>query len=210
MRSRAAEEASEAPSGRQDLTINKQKIFRVLDHRMQSVATLNWALAIRSRWEVAPPIAVHIDGKLTLEGNLNAITNPILEVGLVHCRALLEFLGLCDEKCSLSQIKKRRPTDVGVEHFKNASGPLSMLPPGIAVSRYGGDADEAERALLRVFRLTNKGLAHSTSEMIEEPADFDLIEIASLGVPALMVSYFYTPLGLPGPDPRISTRPRDE
>lgn len=177
---------------------------------MQSVATLYWALAIRSRWEVAPPIAVHIDGKLMLEGNLNAITNPMLEVGLIHCRALIEFLGLRDERGSLSQIKKRRPTDVGIEHFENDRGPLIMLPPGIAVSRYGGDADEAERALLAVFRLTNKGLAHSTAEVIEDSADFDLIEIASLGVPALMVSYFYTPLGLPCPDPRISTRPTDE
>lgn len=190
--------------------VDEQKILRLLDHRMQSVATLNWALATRSQWNAAPPIAVHIDGELRLEGNLNAITNPMLEVGLVHCRALLEFLGLCDEKDSLGQIKKRRPSDIGVEHFKNASGPLPVLSPKIAVSRYGGDQDEAERALLRVFRLTNKGLAHSTSGMIEDPADFDLIEIASVGVPALMVSYFYTPLGLPRPAPRISTRPRDE
>ncbi|QGG90655.1 hypothetical protein GH983_09335 [Agrobacterium sp. MA01] len=192
------------------MTFDTEKYLRHLDHRMQSVATLNWALTIRSQWQAAPPIAVHIDGKLTLEGNLNAITNPMLEVGLVHCRALMEFLGLCDEKGSLSQIKKRRPSDIGVEHFKNASGPLPMLSPGVAVSRYGGDADEAERALLSVFRMTNKGLAHSTSGMIEDPADFDLVEIASAGVPSLMVSYFYTPLGLPRPDSRISTRPRDE
>ncbi len=190
--------------------LDEQKTFRLLDHRMQSVATLNWALAMRSQWQAAPPITVHVDGKLTLEGNLNAITNPMLEVGLVHCRALLEFMGLCDEKGSLGQIKKRRPTDVGMEQFRNASGPLPMLSRSVAVSRYGGDAVEAERALLRVFRLTNKGLAHSTSGLIGDPADFDLIEIASVGVPALMVSYFYTPLGLPRPESRISTRPRDE
>lgn len=186
--------------------LDEQKILRVLDHRMQSVASLNWALATRSQWAAAPPIAVHIDGKLTLEGNLNAITNPMLEVGLVHCRALLEFLGLCDEKGSLSQIKKRRASDIGVEQFKNAGGPLPMLSPEIAVSRYGGGPAAAERALLRVFRLTNKGLAHSTDGMVEDQADFELIEIASVGVPSLMVSYFYTPLGLPRPDTRITTR----
>ncbi|WP_454849732.1 hypothetical protein [Rhizobium binxianense] len=187
---------------------DEQKAIRLLDHRMQSVAILNWALGLRSQWEKAPSIAVLVDGKLTLEGNLNAITNPMLEAGLIHCRALLEFLGLCEEKGSLSQIKKRRPNDVGVEHFSNPSGPLTMLPPDIAVSRYG-DRAEAESALLRVFRLTNKGLAHSTSGMIDDPADFNLIEIASRGVPALMVSYFYTPLGLLRPRPRISTHPRD-
>jgi hypothetical protein len=186
--------------------MNEQKILRLLDHRMQSVATLNWAMETRAQWETAPPIAVHIDGKLRLEGNLNAITNPMLEVGLVHCRAPLEFLGLCEKDGSLGQIKKPRPTDVGVEHFKNASGPLPMLSAGTAASRYGGDDDEAERALLRVFRLTNKGLAHSTSGMIEDQADFEPVQIASVGALSLMVSYFYTPLGLPRPDTRITTR----
>lgn len=143
--------------------LDEQKVLRLLDHRMQAVATLNWALATRSQWEAAPAIAVHIDGKLRLEGNLNAITNPMLEAGLIHCRALLEFLGLCEKDGSFGQIKKRRPTDVGVEQFSNTNGLLQMLSPGIAVSRYGGDPAEAERALLRVFRLTNKGLAHSIS-----------------------------------------------
>lgn len=186
--------------------LDQQQLLRLLDHRMQAVATLNWALATRSQWEAAPPIAVHIDRKLRLEGNLNAITNPMLEAGLIHCRALLEFLGLCEKGGSLSQIKKRRPSDIGVEQFSNTNGPLPMLSPAIAAGRYGGDAAEAERALLRVFRLTNKGLAHSTSGMIDDPADFELIEIASRGVPSLMVSFFYTPLGLPQPDTRITTR----
>lgn len=88
--------------------------MRLLDHRMQSVATLNWALRLRSEWDKAPSITVFVDGKLTLEGNLNAIINPILEVGLVHCRAMLEFLGLCDISGALGQIKKRRKGDLVV------------------------------------------------------------------------------------------------
>lgn len=189
-------------------TFDRQEILRLLDHRMQSVATLNWALLERARWSAAPPVAVHIDGKLMLEGNLNAITNPMLEAGLVHCRALLEFMGLCERRGALAQIRERRPGDIGIELFENSCGPLKKLPPVTAVSRYKGSAVEAERALLRVFRLTNKGIAHCTSEMIDDPANFELTEIASVGVPALMVSYFYTPLGLPKPDTGISTRPR--
>jgi hypothetical protein len=72
---------------------DEQKIKRLLDHRMQSVATLNWVLDLKSRWDEVPAIAVYIDGRLQIEGNLHAITNPMLEVGLVHCRALLEFPG---------------------------------------------------------------------------------------------------------------------
>jgi hypothetical protein len=37
---------------------------------------------------------IYADGKLIADGNLNGFINPAIEAGLVHCRALLEFLGL--------------------------------------------------------------------------------------------------------------------
>ncbi|WP_445221479.1 hypothetical protein ACKWRH_16805 [Bradyrhizobium sp. Pa8] len=188
--------------------IDDQRMMHLLAHRMQSVAMLNWALELTSNLREEPPIAVYIDGKLMIEGNLNAITNPIMEVGLVHCRALLEFLGLCESKGSLGQ-KERRKTDVGVEHFRNAAGPLKKVEPEIALSRYEGDRAEAEKALVAVLHVTNKGLAHNTMDLIESPEGAKLVEIASRGVPALMVSYFYTPLGLPKPDSWITTRRRE-
>ncbi len=195
------------------MIFDKQKTVRMLGHRFQSVETLTWAIHLRSKWVEAPNISVDIDGKLTLEGNLNAITNPMQEAGLVHCRALLEFLGLRDKSGSLVQITKRRykdpdGDDIGVEHFGNTSGPLPKVSPENAVSGFGGDPAEAKKALLKVFQLTNKRLAHSTSEMSDDPADIKLIEIASRGVPALMISSFYRPLGLPRPARIISTRPR--
>lgn len=190
---------------------DEQKVKRLLAHRMQSVTTLNWALDLRSRWSEAPPIAVYIDGKLQIEGNLGAITNPMLDVGLVHCRALLEFLGLCNRNGSLAQIKdkERHKTDVGVEHFRNADGPLKKVEPEVALSRYEGNKAEAEKALLTILHVTNKGLAHNTMDLIEDPEGGKFIEIASRCVPALMVSYFYAPLGLPKPNSWITTRPRE-
>lgn len=188
---------------------DEQKIKYLLDHRMQSVTMLRWAFDLRSRWCEAPAIAVYIERKLTVEGSLDAITNPMLEVGLVHCRALLEFLGLCDIKGSLGQIKDRRKTDVGVEHFQNAAGPLKKVDPDVALSRYDGERAEAEKALVAVLHVTNKGIAHNTMDLIEGPGGARLVEIASRGVPALMVSYFYTPLGLQKPNPWITTRPRE-
>lgn len=189
--------------------IDEQKIKRLLDHRMQSVATLNWALDLTSSLREEPPITVYIDGKLRIEGNLNAITNPMLEVGLVHCRALLEFLGLRNKNGLLGQIKRRRDSDVGVEHFRNAVGPLKKVEPEVALSRYEGDRTEAEKALVAVLHVTNKGLAHNTMDLVESPEGARFIEIASRGVPSLMVSYFYTPLGLSKPDSKIRTRSRE-
>ena len=182
------------------------KIKRMLDHRMHSVAALNWALDFRSQWKEVPSIEVYIDGKLRIDGNLNAITNPTLEVGLVHCRALLEFLGLRDDNGTLSQIKKRHRGDVGIEHFKNANGPLKKVDPKAALNRYKGERSEAEEALLQILHVTNKGLAHNTQDLIESPEQSRLIEIACHGIPALMISYFYTPLGLYPPASQITVR----
>jgi hypothetical protein len=182
---------------------------KLIPYRMQAVDTLNYALRLRSIWSDAPSMTMHINGKQVMEGNLNAFTNPAIEAGLVHCRALLEFLGLCEKDGSLSNRKRRQPGDVGIEHFLNTDGPLKMVDPEIALSRYEGGQDEAEKALLTVFHLTNKGLAHITADLADHPEHGRLIEIASRGIPALVISYLYTPLGLAAPSYKITSRPRD-
>jgi hypothetical protein len=182
---------------------------KLIPYRMQAVDTLNYALRLRSIWSDAPSMTMHINGKQVMEGNLNAFTNPAIEAGLVHCRALLEFLGLCEKDGSLSNRKRRQPGDVGIEHFRNTDGPLKMVGPEIVLSRYEGGQDEAEKALLTVFHLTNKGLAHITADLADHPEHGRLIEIASRGIPALVISYLYTPLGLAAPSYKITSRPRD-
>jgi hypothetical protein len=182
---------------------------KLIPYRMQAVDTLNYALRLRSSWSDAPLMTIHVDGKQVMEGNLNAFTNPAIEAGLVHCRALLEFLGLCEKDGSLSNRKKRQPSDVGIEHFKNADGSLKMVDPEQAVSRYEGDQEEAEKALLTVFHITNKGLAHITADLAAHPAHARLLETASRGIPALVISYLYTPLSLVAPSYKITSRPRE-
>lgn len=181
---------------------------RLIPYRMHAVETLNYALRLRSSWVDAPPMTMHVNGEQVMEGNLNAFTNPAIEAGLMHCRALLEFLGLNDWKGKLGKRQGRQPGDVGIERFSNAHGPLSMVDPEQALSKYGGSRDEAETALLAIFHITNKGLAHITTDLRKHPEEGDLIEIASRGVPSLVVSYLYTPLGLPAPNYKINSRSR--
>jgi hypothetical protein len=187
---------------------------RVLDeempYRMQAVATLNLALRLRSRWNDAPPMTIYADSKIVIEGNLNAFTNPAIEAGAIHCRALLEFLGLGEKNGALSKRNGRRPTDIGIEHFHNTRGPLPMLEPEVAVSRYDGGVEEAEKALLSVLHLTNKGLAHITRDLREHPEQGRWLEIVSRGVPSLIVSYLYTPLGLSAPSYKPISRLNSE
>ena len=102
----------------------------IIPYRMQAVDTLIMALRLAARWSHPPPLEIHVDAKLQVEGNLYAFTNPAIEVGLVHCRALLEFLGLIANKNGrIVNIDRRRSSDVGIERFSNASGHLSMVNP---------------------------------------------------------------------------------
>ena len=185
-------------------------LYEILPYRMYAVATLNRALQLRAKWSDAPSMTIYVDGKLEIEGNFDAFANPAIEAGLVHCRALLEFLGLCSRNAVLSNIEKRHRGDVGIEHFENAAGPLKMVDPGAVLKHYNGGQAEAEKALLCVFHVANKGLAHTTQDLKDHPEQGALLEIASRGVPSLVVSHLYTPLGIPAPDYNITSRLRDD
>ena len=186
---------------------------RLIPYRLHAVSTFNFAVRLRSSWVGPKPMKIYFDGKLAIDGNSNAFTNPVIETGVVHCRALLEFLGLSlstrgDPKI-VNRLRKRTD-DVGIEDFSNASGPLPMVTPDQAVSRYSGGKDEAERALITVFHTANKGLAHVTTGFIESLEQATLLEIASRGVPSLVISHLYTPLGLPAPEYELQCRRPDD
>jgi len=186
-------------------------LHEIIPYRMQAVATLNLATRLRMKWpNDPPPLEILVNGKLQVEGNLHAFTNPAIEAGLVHCRALLEFLGLTASKSGrIVKVNGRRPTDIGLEHFSNASGRLPIVEPDAAFSRYDGGKVEAENALLAVFQITNKGIAHVTQDIKDNPDHGRLIEIASRGVPSLLVSYLYNPLGVIAPDYKLTHRTRN-
>ncbi|MCU0884839.1 MAG: hypothetical protein MUC44_07800 [Beijerinckiaceae bacterium] len=192
------------------------KVKSLLDYRMQAVFGLMWALELRSCWDRAPPFSILVNERLIVEGNLSAITNPMMEAGFLHCRALLEFLGLqASEKgnagsVKLVELKKRRNDDVGIEHFKNADGPLKILSPHVALSRYRGPAEDAEKSFLSIFKIANKHLLHNTTAFFDDDDNPHGVNVAVHGIPALMKSYFYTPLGLLPPTPWITVRSREE
>jgi hypothetical protein len=185
-------------------------LHRLIPYRLSAVETLGLVLRQGEIWSGAKPLQLFIDSKLVIEGNSNAFTNPVVESGIIHCRALLEFLGLSMSRAgALENLHRpRRSDDVGIEHFSTSSGPLPMVPPSSALSRWPGGPAEAEQALLSVFRTASKGLAHFTSAFVATPDEAYRIEIATRGIPALVVSYLYTPLGLQPPQSQVKFRAR--
>jgi len=182
---------------------------RFIPHSLGAVEALNVALRLQTNWGDAQPMKILINDELTIEGNSNAFTNAAIEAGVIHGRALLEFLGLTSSSSRLQNITRpRKRDDIGIEHFENATGFLTRVSPAQVLSHYPGSAAEAEQALLSVFRIANKGLAHLTSSFLASSEETRLLEIASRGIPALVVSYLYTPLNRPAPASQVSSRPR--
>ena len=83
-------------------------IEKLIPYRLGAINSLTHALRLRDAFGSPKTIEIYFDRKLTIVGNSNAYTNPVIESGLVHCRALLEFLGLCYTKNGLGNIVKRK------------------------------------------------------------------------------------------------------
>ncbi len=181
---------------------------RAIPYSLTAVSTLAIAFAYAAYWDAPRRMEIYFDGRLSVEGTSNTFVSLSVESGLMHCRALLEFLGLCLRGENLANVQSRRLDDVGIELFSNSMGPLKMVTPLEAISHYGGQAAEVERALVTVFHVTNKGFAHFTTGLNASLATGDALEIAARGVPSLVVNHLYVPLGLLAPDFEVKGRVR--
>lgn len=191
-----------------------QELFvdKILPYRLESTSILNLALRCVIKWDKPKPLEIKFDGKTYIHGLSTAFTNPVIEAGVIHCRVLLEFLGLMadnSDHIKLSSRKRRQNDDLVIEDFTGPNGQkLGKITILEALSPYNGSPDEAEMALARVFHVANKGIAHSTRGQIDDPDDLRLLEIASRGVPKLVVNYFYTRMSMTAPDYEIKSRKR--
>lgn len=183
---------------------------QLIPYSLGAVSALELALKYHMAWDAPKRMEIYFDGKLWVEGTSNAFVNPAIEAGLIHCRALLEFLGLCVQHGRLQNVRlpRHQQHDIGIELFSNSSGPLGLVTPAVATAHYSGPSADAERALLAVFHAANKSLAHLTNGFNASLVDSDAMEVASRGVPSLVISHLYTPLGLPAPDFKIKCRSR--
>lgn len=61
-----------------------------------------------------------------------------------------------------------------------------------------------------MIHVANKGLAHSTVGLVEDPEDYRLGLVACRGIPTLFERYFFEPLGRKPPARLITSRARDQ
>ena len=96
---------------------------------------------------------IMVDGQLQFDGLTSMFTNPILEVGILNVRGLMEFVGLKAVGTALLPLnpRNRRDDDVGIEMFSTPSGPLPLSLRKMLVPR------------IRKTHLQQKQRSHSRS-----------------------------------------------
>lgn len=194
--------------------VHERQLNELIPYRMKAIDTFK--LAVQLKEELGHKerrMEIFFDGQLCIEGNFHGWANAAIESGILHCRALLEFLGLKADHHDPTKLKQRsgkEPDDVAIEDFCKPDGTqLTKITIKEALSKYEGPNDEAEHALATVIRQGNKGLAHMTSVNFNDPDLLRFGLIASAGVPSLLINYLYKPLGRPGPTYEITKRRRD-
>lgn len=182
------------------------QLLALLEYRLRAVAIGHVALRHAAAWDDPPAMEIRFNGEQVMEGKATGFTNGAIESALIHCRALLEFIGLSggSSAFTLSDLKGRRPDDQGIELIDT----LRRVTIKEAAAYYPGPAHEAEAALAYVIHLANKGLAHTSRTFTRHDEGTRLVEIAFRGVPILVVNKFYLPLGMTVPEYNVPHRKR--
>ena len=132
-----------------------------------------------------------IKGELTeLRGKSTAITNPSIEMGLIHSRALLEFLGLSITKTGSLIKANKQPDDINIESF----GGLRTVTREQALSCFTEDETRVESVFVQTVKAANKRIAHSTEVVGPMDEELDSYFTCFDAIPKLFRRYFYEPL----------------
>lgn len=172
-----------------------------IPYRLQAVESLLFAWGLIDRNQEEEITKIVVNGSVVRAGNVAMVANPMIEAGAIHARALLEFLGLCVTRGRLAQLRNRKPSDVGIEHFSTLTESICKVTPWQAIATYAGPASEAEGSLVAVYELANKTLAHVTDGKLSQKWTDANVEIACRGIPILIFNNLYAKLGRDIPSP---------
>jgi hypothetical protein len=181
---------------------------RLLPYRLDAVAILELMLRFRLQWEEPKRMQIFVEDRLQFQGSTSMFLNPILEVGVLHIRALLEFLGVKERAGRLVSVSERRSDDSAIELLRHNGFTLSPVSPEQACASHAADPVYAEQCYVAAITAANKGLAHLTVDYPQNPADARQILLASQLTQRLVEKFVYEPLGAQRPPLPIQARAR--
>lgn len=186
---------------------------QLIPYRLRSVGTLTLALDYKMKLaKKSVPMKVFFGDELVIDGNPNILINAALEAGLIHSRALLDFMGIRINPKNPQKLKRRKrsqhPDDVVIENFYIDGMPLSRVSVRDIVTTYADLTSDVEGKLAGLISTTNKRLVHSTSIGIDDPVQLQTLKTASEIVPLIVIDFFYKRLGVKPPTYRIEAPTR--
>jgi len=181
---------------------------RLLPHRLDAVAILELMLQFRLKWEEPKRMQIFVEDRLQFQGSTSMFLNPILEVGVLHIRALLEYLGLKERAGHSVSVRARKPDDSAIELLQHNGTTLVAVSPEQACAIHTSDPAYAEQCYVAAIEAANKGMAHFTVNYPQNPADARQVLLASQLTQRLVEMYVYEPLDVPRPPLPIKARAR--
>ena len=186
-------------------------LTRLLPHRLDALAIAVLMLNFRLKWEEPKAMQIFVEGRLQFEGKTTMFTNPTLEVGVLHARALLEFIGLKVSSGKLIQLppSARQSNDAAIEKILSPAGRLSLVTPEDAAAIHPGDPEKAKRVLAELITAAHKGLAHSSATYFSSPIESEDVLLALQLTQQLVERFVYLPLGRGRPPIPVEGRARE-
>ncbi|MFG6467076.1 hypothetical protein [Roseateles sp. BYS87W] len=185
-------------------------LTRLIPHRLDALAILALILELRLGWEEPKPMQILVDGRVQFEGLTSLFTNPIIEVGTLHIRALLEFIGLKAKAGALVAVLpgQRKSDDAGIELLELNGKPLQLVTPVQARNAHPESPALAEASLVAAINAANKGMAHLSTHYANNPVEAEQLLLAARLTQQLVERHVYLPLGRERPAIPIEAKPR--
>lgn len=184
-------------------------LTRLLPHRLDALAI---AVLMLNKWKEPKSMQILVDGRLQFEGSTTLFTNPILEIGVLHARALLEFIGLkANKEGLLLQVdpKKRDPDDAAIERVTGPTGALPLVSPEDVAAILPNNSGAAKHAIVNLIVAAHKGLAHTSATYFANPRNAQDILLALDLTQKLVEKHVYLPLGRQRPPVPVKARPSE-
>lgn len=184
-------------------------LTRLLPHRLDALAIAVLMLKFRLKWEEPKSMQIFVDGRLQFEGSTTLFTNPTVEIGVLHARALLEFIGLKANKDGLlRQVdpKSRQLDDAAIERITGPTGALPLVSPEDVGAILPNNSEVAKHAIVNLIVAAHKGLAHTSATYFANPRNAQDIMLALELTQKLVEKHVYSPLGRQRPPVPVNAR----
>lgn len=180
---------------------------KVIPHRLGAIKILS-AMCRFTQITAAgaePSAVLFVDGHELMRGGAYAITNCLIESGLINFRALAGFLGIkLARNGSLTQAR-RESDDIMIETFVcNDQKALDKVSPDRLIC-WGTphSPDDVGQAVRHTLTMANKAIAHMTRDYDLTSSDAELIPVACNCLVNAVLGELYAPLGRTTPHIRV-------